>query len=58
MALPAKANSPEPEEPATKLRNVIDSHLSKLPADEQARRWDALEAYVNKFSSVDALAKR
>jgi hypothetical protein len=58
MALPAKANSPNLQEAATTLHNLIDRHLSKLPAEEQARRWDALEEYVNKFASVDALANR
>ena len=58
MARPAQTNADKPEDVATKLHNVIDRHLSKLPAEEQARRWDALEEYVNKFASVDAPAKR
>lgn len=28
-----------------KLHNIIDQYLDGLPAEEQARRWDALEAY-------------
>jgi hypothetical protein len=36
------------EEAVSKLHTIFENHLSKLPADEQARRWDALEEYVKK----------
>jgi hypothetical protein len=36
------------EKPASKLYDALESHLSKLPPAEQARRLDALEEYVKK----------
>jgi hypothetical protein len=46
------------EEAIEELHGVFERHLSKLPADEQIRRWNALQEYVKKFGPSDTHAKR
>ncbi len=45
-----KKKTGNPEEAAAKLHGVFEKHLSKLPPQEQRRRWAALEQYVRKVS--------
>lgn len=40
------------QEAAEKVRVAIDSHLANFPPDEQEKKWDALENYLNEVSSV------
>jgi hypothetical protein len=42
---------------AEKLQAIIESHLSNLSPEEQKKKWDELEDYVNGVSR-DARAKR
>lgn len=40
----------KPEEAAAKLHGVFERHLSKFSPQEQRRRWEALEQFVQKHS--------
>jgi hypothetical protein len=48
----------KPEEVIDNLHGIFEHHLSSLPTEEQARRWNALEEYVKKVGSAGTLAKR
>ncbi|HEV2617515.1 MAG TPA: hypothetical protein VGU63_13000, partial [Candidatus Acidoferrales bacterium] len=37
--------------PADRLLAIFEQDMAKYPADEQARKWDALEQYVSHASS-------
>jgi hypothetical protein len=49
MAGPAQLerDTQKPEAPADRLLDIFERDMTKYPADEQARKWDALEQYVN-----------
>lgn len=48
---------PKSEGAVDELHVIFTQHLSKFPAQEQKRRWDALEEYVNKFGTAGTPAK-
>lgn len=37
----------KPQAPADRLLAIFERDMAKYPADEQARKWDALEQYVS-----------
>ena len=43
--------------PADKLLAVFEQDMARYPAQEQARKWDALEQYVSRVSA-DIPSKR
>jgi hypothetical protein len=61
MAHSAPVHTTE-EEAVGKVHAIFENQLSKLPAEEQAQRWDALAEYLKKSAApaapADAAAKR
>lgn len=39
-------------EAAEKVQAAFDSHLSKFSPEDQEKKWDALEKYLNEVSSA------
>lgn len=38
--------------PADRLLAIFERDMAKYPADEQARKWDALERYVSRAAEI------
>ncbi|MHB8485451.1 MAG: hypothetical protein ACYDCM_06955 [Candidatus Acidiferrales bacterium] len=48
----------KPQAPADRLLAVFERDMAKYPADEQARKWDALEQYVSHAAAENRSKQR